>query len=64
MPSGKRILLTAPPGQGNNPTYRSADGAIELVTHGGGSKIDLLYENETIKFGAVKTDAEVIKPKK
>ena len=64
MPSGKRILLTAPPGQGNNPTYRSADGSIELVTHGGGSKIDLLYENETIKFDAVKTDAEVIKPKK
>ena len=62
MPSGKRILLTAPTGQGNNPTYRSKDGAIELVTHDGGATIDLFYEKQRIKFTAVKTDAEVIKP--
>lgn len=62
LPSGKRILLTAPTGQGNNPTYRSTDGSIELVTHGGGSSMDLFYENQRAEFDAVKTDSEILKP--
>ena len=62
LPSGKRVLLTAPTGQGNNPTYRSTDGSIELVTHGGGSSIDLFYENQRAKFDAVNTESEILKP--
>lgn len=62
LPSGKRVLLTAPTGQGNNPTYRSTDGSIELVTHGGGSSIDLFYENQRSKFDAVNTESEILKP--
>lgn len=62
LPSGKRVLLTAPTGQGNNPTYRSTDGSIELVTHGGGSRIDLFYENQRAKFDAVNTESEILKP--
>ena len=62
LPSGKRVLLTAPTGQGNNPTYRSTDGSIELVTHGGGSSIDLFYENKRAKFDAVNTESEILKP--
>ncbi|AWT48512.1 hypothetical protein DLE54_02485 [Psychrobacter sp. YP14] len=64
MPSGKRVLLTAPTGQGNNPTYRSIDGSIELVTHGGGNNIDLIYQGKPINFTAVDSDTEVIKPQK
>lgn len=62
LPSGKRVLLTAPIGQGNNPTYRSKDGSIELVTHGGGGSIDLLYEGKSTSFDAVSADAEVLTP--
>lgn len=62
LPSGKRVLMTAPTGQGNNPTYRSTDGSIELVTHGGGSSIDLFYENQRAKFDAVNTESEILKP--
>lgn len=62
LPSGKRVLLTAPTGQGNNPTYRSTDGSIELVTHGGGSSIDLFYENQRAKFDAVNTESKILKP--
>lgn len=62
LPSGKRVLLTAPTGQGNNPSYRSTDGSIELITHGGGASIDLLYQGQRTKFDAVQTDAEILKP--
>lgn len=62
LPSGKRVTLTAPAGQGNNPTYRSEDGAIELVTHGGGGSIDLIYKGKTAKYEAVSAEAEVITP--
>lgn len=61
LPTGERVLLTAPTAQGNNPTYRSSDGSIELVTHGGGARVDLFYNNKRTKFEAVETDAEVIK---
>ena len=62
LPNGKRVLLTAPTGQGNNPTYHSTDGSIELVTHGGGASVDLFYNNKRTKFDAIETEAEVLKP--
>ncbi|WP_127891432.1 hypothetical protein [Psychrobacter sp. FDAARGOS_221] len=61
LPSGKQILLTAPGTQGNNPTYRSADGSIELVTHQGGKSIDLMFEGQSVSLKAVDTDAAVVK---
>lgn len=60
LPSGKTVTLNAPAGQGNNPTYRSADGSIEIVSHGGGGSIDLVQGGKPIGFDAVSTDAEVI----
>lgn len=62
LPSGKRVLLTAPTGQGNNPTYRSKDGVIELVTHGGGGSMDLIYNGQSTSFDAVSAEAEVVIP--
>lgn len=62
LPNGKRVLLTAPTGQGNNPIYHSTDGSIELVTHGGGTSMDLFYNNKRTKFEAIETEAEVLKP--
>lgn len=62
LPNGKRVLLTAPTGQGNNPTYHSTDGSVELVTHGGGASVDLFYNNKRTQFDAIETEAEVIKP--
>ena len=35
LPNRPKLTLSAPEGQGNNPTYRSKDGSIELVSHGG-----------------------------
>ncbi|WP_019671690.1 hypothetical protein [Psychrobacter lutiphocae] len=61
LPSGKVIVLTAPAAQGNNPTYRSVDGSIELVTHQGGSSIDLLFEGQATTLDAISTDTAVVK---
>ena len=54
------LTLSAPEGQGNNPTYRSADGKIELVSHQGGAVIDLIREDTMTSFTAVSAEAEVI----
>ncbi len=64
LPSGKRILLTAPKDEGNNPTYRSSDGSVELVTHGGGGSIDLVFNGKSSSFDAVSAEAEVVAPPK
>lgn len=61
LPSGSSIVLTAPAGQGNNPSYRSADGKIELVSHGGGGSVDLLMQDKITSFDATGAEAEVIK---
>ncbi|WP_131667740.1 hypothetical protein [Psychrobacter pygoscelis] len=63
LPSGKRVMLTAPEGQGNNPTYRSTDGTIELVSHGGGGSIDLLQNGKLTSYDAASVDAEVVTSK-
>ncbi|WP_227429739.1 hypothetical protein [Psychrobacter sp. I-STPA6b] len=60
LPSGKKILLTAPEGQGNNPTYRSTDGSIELVSHGGGGSVDLVQNGKVVNFNAISAEAEVV----
>ena len=60
LPSGKRVLLTAPPAQGNNPTYRSKDGNIELVSHGGGGSVDLVQNGKITNFDATSAEAEVV----
>ena len=60
LPSGKKVTLNAPAAQGNNPTYRSADGNIELVSHEGGGAVDLLENGKLISFNAVNAEAEVI----
>lgn len=63
LPSGKRVLLTAPENQGNNPTYRSADGSIELVSHNGGGSVDLLQNGKLTSYDAASVDAEVVTSK-
>lgn len=55
-----KITLSAPEGQGNNPTYRSADGKIELVSHQGGTVIDLIRNDTMTSFTAISAEAEVI----
>ncbi len=60
LPNQPKMTLSAPEGQGNNPTYRSADGNIELVSHGGGSTIDLLQNGQLTSFEAMSADAEVV----
>ena len=60
LPSKPKMTLSAPEGQGNNPTYRSSDGNIQLVSHGGGSSIDLIQNNKTTSFEAISVEAEVI----
>jgi hypothetical protein len=59
-PNQSKITLSAPEGQGNNPTYRSADGSIQLVSHAGGGTIDLIQNNKVTSFDAVSAEAEVI----
>ncbi len=54
------MTLSAPEGQGNKPTYRSSAGSIQLVSHGGGSSIDLIQNNKTTSFEAISVEAEVI----
>lgn len=60
LPNKPKMTLSAPEGQGNNPTYRSTDGNIQLVSHGGGSTIDLIQNNKVTSFDAVSAEAEVI----
>ena len=60
LPNKPKMTLSAPEGQGNNPTYRSSDGNIQLVSHGGGSSIDLIQNNKTTSFEAISVEAEVI----
>lgn len=60
LPNQPKMTLSAPKGQGNNPTYRSADGSIQLVSHAGGGTIDLIQKNKVTSFDAVSADAEVV----
>ncbi|ALF60134.1 hypothetical protein [Psychrobacter urativorans] len=60
LPNQSKMTLSAPAGQGNNPTYQSADGDIELVSHEGGTIIDLIRNNKVTSFEAVSAEAEVI----
>ena len=60
LSNGTTLTLSAPEGQGNNPTYRSADGKIELVSHQGGTVIDLIRNDIVTSFTAVSAEAEVI----
>ena len=60
LPNKPKMTLSAPEGQGNNPTYRSSDSSIQLVSHGGGSSIDLIQNNKTTSFEAISVEAEVI----
>lgn len=59
-PNQPKMTLSAPEGQGNNPTYRSADGNIQLVSHAGGSTIDLIQNDTVTSFDAISAEAEVI----
>lgn len=60
LPNQPKMTLSAPEGQGNNPTYRSKDGNIQLVSHGGGSTIDLMQNNKITSFEATSAEAEVV----
>ena len=60
LPNKPKMTLSAPEGQGNNPTYRSSDGSIQLVSHGGGSSIDVIQNNKITSFEAINVEAEVI----
>ena len=60
LPNKPKITLSAPEGQGNNPTYRSKDGSLELVSHAGGGTIDLVQNNKVTSFDAISAEAEVI----
>ena len=59
-PNQPKMTLSAPEGQGNNPTYRSADGSIQLVSHAGGGTIDLIQNNKVTSFDAISAEAEVV----
>lgn len=60
LPNKPKMTLSALEGQGNNPTYRSKDGSTELVSHGGGSAIDLMQKGKLTSFDATSAEAEVI----
>lgn len=60
LANDSKITLSAPEGQGNNPTYHSADGKMELVSHEGGTVIDLIRDDKMISFTAISAEAEVI----
>ena len=60
LPNKPKMTLSAPEGQGNNPTYRSKDGSTELVSHGGGSAIDLMQKGKLTSFDATSAEAEVM----
>lgn len=59
-PNQPKMTLSAPEGQGNNPTYRSSDGNVQLVSHAGGGTIDLIQNNTVTSFDAVSAEAEVV----
>lgn len=59
-PNQPKLTLSAPEGQGNNPTYRSSDGDVQLVSHAGGGTIDLIQNNTVTSFDALSADAEVV----
>lgn len=60
LPNDTKMTLSAPEGQGNNPTYRSMDADIELVSHEGGTVIDLIRNDKITSFTAISAEAEVI----
>lgn len=60
LPNKPKMTLSAPEGQGNNPTYRSKDGSIELISHGGGTTIDLMQNDKITNFEATSAEAEVV----
>lgn len=60
LPNKPKMTLSAPEGQGNNPTYRSTDGHIQLVSHGGGSNIDFIQNDKVTSFDAISAEAEVV----
>lgn len=60
LPNRPKMTLSAPEGQGNNPTYRSKDGSIELISHGGGSSIDVLQNGNITSYEATSAEAEVV----
>ena len=60
LPNKPKMTLSAPEGQGNNPTYQSNNGAIQLVSHAGGGTIDLIQNNKVTSFDAVSAEAEVV----
>lgn len=60
LPNQPKMILSAPEGQGNNPTYRSTDGSVQLVSHAGGGSIDLIENNNITSFDAISAEAEVI----
>ncbi|PJX21308.1 hypothetical protein CAP50_10495 [Psychrobacter sp. L7] len=60
LPNKSTMTLSAPEGQGNNPTYRSSDGDVQLVSHAGGGSIDLIKNDNVKSFDAISADAEVI----
>lgn len=60
LPNKPKMTLSAPEGQGNNPTYRSQDGNIELISHGGGSSMDLMRNGKLTSYEATSAEAEVV----
>ena len=60
LPNKPKMTLSAPEGQGNNPTYQSNNGAVQLVSHAGGGTIDLIQNNKVTSFDAVSAEAEVV----
>ncbi|WP_227677916.1 hypothetical protein [Psychrobacter frigidicola] len=60
LPNNTKMTLSAPEGQGNNPTYHSPDGDTELVSHEGGTAIDFIQNNKVTSFKAISAEAEVI----
>nr|WP_317199069.1 hypothetical protein [uncultured Psychrobacter sp.] len=60
LPNRPKMTLSAPEGQGNNPTYRSNDGSVELISHGGGSSIDVIQNGKVTNYNATSAEAEVV----
>ena len=60
LPNKPKMTLSAPEGQGNNPTYRSSDSSMQLVSHAGGGTVDFIQNNKITSFDAISADAEVI----
>ena len=60
LPNKPKMTLSAPEGQGNNPTYRSSNGSMQLVSHAGGGTVDFIQNNKMTSFDAISADAEVI----